>query len=113
MFKLKDQNDRFSKKKKNLNTKKKDSPVLKWGIKINREFFKDKKKKTEKYISEMFNILDIREMQIKITLRICLSQVRRANASKDEGKESTFSTSGGNTNLHSHYGNECGLSAGS
>lgn len=98
--------------KKNLNTKKKDSPVLKWGIKVNREFFKVKKK-TEKYISEMFNILDIREMQIKITLRICLSQVRRANASKDEGKESTFSTSGGNTNLYSHCGNECGLSAGS
>lgn len=102
----------FQKKKPEHQEKR--QPSFEMGYKSKQRILqRQKKKKTEKYISEMFNILDIREMQIKITLRICLSQVRRANASKDEGKESTFSTSGGNTNLHSHCGNECGLSAGS
>jgi hypothetical protein len=62
--------------------------------------------------------LEIKEMQIKTTLRFYLIPVRMAiirkqttNFSKDVRKKKAFHAPGKNVNYCSHYGNQCGGSS--
>jgi hypothetical protein len=58
--------------------KKPNDPMNKWANELNRAFSKDEVQMTKKSMEKMLNILVIKEMQIKTTLKFHLTPVRMA-----------------------------------
>jgi hypothetical protein len=63
---------------KKLITKKPNNPIKKWGIKLNREFRTEEYWMSEKHLKKCSKSLVIREIQIKMILRVHLIPVRMA-----------------------------------
>jgi hypothetical protein len=62
-----------------LITKKTNNPIKKkWGIELNRDFTTEESGMAEKHLKKCSKSLVIREMQIKTTLRFCLTTIRIA-----------------------------------
>jgi hypothetical protein len=57
---------------KKLITKKPNNPIKKWGIELNREFTTEEHRMAEKHLKKCSKFLVIKEMQIKMTLRLHL-----------------------------------------
>jgi hypothetical protein len=74
--------------------------------KTNKEFSTEESKISEKHIRKCSTSLVIREMQIKITLRFLLIQIRMvtADAGEDVEKEEHSSIAGGIASWYSHSG---------
>jgi hypothetical protein len=63
---------------KKLNSPKINEPIKKWATELNRTFSKEEIQMTTKHMKNCSPYLAIKEMQIKITLRFCLTPVRIA-----------------------------------
>jgi hypothetical protein len=63
---------------KKLDSRKSNNPIKKWGTELNKEFSSEEYRMAEKHLKKYSTSLIIREMQIKITLRFHLIQVRMA-----------------------------------
>jgi hypothetical protein len=61
-----------------LNPQRINTPVKKWAHKLNREFSTGEGKMTNKYKKKCSSSLEIKEMQIKTTLKFHLTPVRMA-----------------------------------
>ena len=69
---------KYIKELEKLITKKPNNPIKKWGIELNQEFTTEESRMAEKHLKKCSKSLVIREMQIKMSLRFHLIQIRMA-----------------------------------
>jgi hypothetical protein len=66
------------KEPKKLASNKPNNPIKKWGIKLNQEFTTEESRMAKKHLKKCSKSLVIREMQVKMTLRVHLISIRIA-----------------------------------
>jgi hypothetical protein len=104
---------------KKLIAKKSNNPIKKYGIELNREFTTEESRMAEKHLKKCLKSLVIREMQIRMTLRVYFTPIRMAKIkTSDEntcwrgcGQRRHSSIAGGIANWYNHPRNQSGGSS--